>query len=570
MTISSGFFNSVNHDRLYDAEQIGSIFDGIINDGVYESFGDAFSVTPNSSVNDSVIVGTGRAWFDHTWTYNDAQFSLTLEPPNLVASRIDAIVIDVDRRDSVRNNSIIVVQGTPAQDPQKPTMISEELHSQYPIAYVTVPPGDSEPISSSNIEYNVGQSSCPLVTGPLEVINSDNFFAQMDSNFEDFKNELDAEWTTWFDGIKDLIDDLQIGNINLVNSVDNVTIEWPSESKKLQVKDRGITRGKLSFDLQSIIGVLDPSDWSYQDYYDHVSSLDSSSEEETFINQYLSSSVVSVWTAQQIENFYSILKSNTSKNKLWDGINWISYNVSDFKSLVETFGSSKYSSTIGKKIHLDMGNTYGAHDFVLIGINHDDLVSGGKAFMTFQSEDIVLVKDFGNTMTVTDRYSTSEIAELVESMYDSFDQTTKQLIKEVTKIELATRSLTLTNFDTKVWIASGDETNTVTKVGGKQVGKCYDYWSKSGSQGSTLANPYFVKNYHGSPNHWMTRTMESYATYTSANQIVAKYYGVNETGAVAEAMSTGSWDHYSNSFINNRTSSYPGYNIAEIVPCFCV
>ena len=34
MAVTSGFFNSVNHDRLYDAEQLSSIFDGIIIDGV--------------------------------------------------------------------------------------------------------------------------------------------------------------------------------------------------------------------------------------------------------------------------------------------------------------------------------------------------------------------------------------------------------------------------------------------------------------------------------------------------------------------------------------------------------
>ena len=46
MTVSSGFFNSVNHDRLYDAEQVSSIFDGIIEDGVCESIGEAFMVKP--------------------------------------------------------------------------------------------------------------------------------------------------------------------------------------------------------------------------------------------------------------------------------------------------------------------------------------------------------------------------------------------------------------------------------------------------------------------------------------------------------------------------------------------
>ena len=70
MSISYGFYNSINHDRKYNAEQISSIFDGIITDGVYHSIGNAFSVTPGTDM--SVNVASGRAWFNHTWTLNDA------------------------------------------------------------------------------------------------------------------------------------------------------------------------------------------------------------------------------------------------------------------------------------------------------------------------------------------------------------------------------------------------------------------------------------------------------------------------------------------------------------------
>ena len=195
MTVSSGFFNSVNHDRLYDAEQMSSIFDGIIEDGVYESIGEAFMVTAYADANDTVIVGTGRAWFDHTWTLNDTQFSITLSPPNTLLGRIDSIVIDVDRRDTVRKNSIILVEGEYAETPVAPTLINEELHKQYPIANIQVDSGVSGPVSQSKITYLVGTDPCPIVTGPLEAFNISNYFQQMESEFE-----------IWFEGVKDILD----------------------------------------------------------------------------------------------------------------------------------------------------------------------------------------------------------------------------------------------------------------------------------------------------------------------------------------------------------------------------
>lgn len=201
MTVSSGFFNSVNHDRLYDAEQMSSIFDGIIEDGVYESIGEAFMVTAYADANDTVIVGTGRAWFDHTWTLNDTQFSITLDPPNTLLGRIDTIVIDVDRREEVRANSIKLVKGSYSESPVAPTLINEELHKQYPIAKINIVPGYSAPISQSNIDYLVGKD-CPLVTGPLTALNVTNYFKQMESDFN-----------IWFEGIKDILNENVAGEL---------------------------------------------------------------------------------------------------------------------------------------------------------------------------------------------------------------------------------------------------------------------------------------------------------------------------------------------------------------------
>ena len=212
MTITSGFFNSVNHDRLYDAEQVSSIFDGIIKDGVYESIGDAFMVTPNSDLNDSIIVGTGRAWFDHTWTLNDAQFSLTLDEPNTLYGRIDYVVIDVNREQDVRANTLKIVRGTMSDNPQEPVLINTDRHKQYPIAKIDVPSGASRKISASDITYLVGTEKCPLVTGVLEALNITNYFKQ-----------YDAEFNEWFEGIKDIFGsaDPMTEFANLIEKINN-------------------------------------------------------------------------------------------------------------------------------------------------------------------------------------------------------------------------------------------------------------------------------------------------------------------------------------------------------------
>ena len=587
MTISSGFFNSVNHDRLYDAEQFGSIFDGVINDGVYEHVGDAFNVSPNSSVNDSVIIGTGRAWFNHTWILNDSQYSVTLNPPNLVLPRYDALVFDIDRRDSVRKNSITIVEGTPNSTPQYPAMINEELHKQYPFAYVLLNPGNSEIISAENITYNVGKSTCPLVTGPLEVISDDNFFQQMNAKFETFKNDLDEEFTVWFDGIKDLIEDLNIGNINLVNSVDNVTIEWPADTKKLQVKDRGITKNKLSFDLQSIIGVLDPTGWSFQDYYDYTNSLSFSGEEETFVNQYLTATVVGKWTAEQISSYYDILKSNTSKNVLWNGISWEKQPLSGFRALVEKFGSGKYSSMIGKKIQIDLGDTYGVHNFIVIGVNHDTLSSGGSALLTFQCEDIVTQYSGLITLPSGKRFTATPIYAAIQNIFSETDPSITNIIKEVVKYQFYTNGDKTSVYgkeavNSKYWLASSTELGLRTWAAGyesRNLGTVYDYWSAR-----SYDTKNYIKKYNNAPTGWGTWYDYQIISYGDNNQQTAWYDGVNEVGN--DHASSGSGGDVSFNFgqtyssrpvgtiskenVSGVSQSSEYYHIMYLVPCFCV
>lgn len=105
MAFTCGFFNSENGDRKYNAEQMSAIFDGIIADGVFTTIGDHMAVSAGTGM--QVLVGTGKAWFDHTWNVNDAAYPLAIAASDVTLSRIDAIVLETNHSDSVRLLSLI-------------------------------------------------------------------------------------------------------------------------------------------------------------------------------------------------------------------------------------------------------------------------------------------------------------------------------------------------------------------------------------------------------------------------------------------------------------------------------
>lgn len=199
MSFASGFFNSVDHDRLYDATDISRLFDGLIRDGIFASIGDCLVVKQSNKMN--VTVGTGRAWFNHTWSYNDALYPVTIPPSEILMDRIDAIVLEINSVESVRANSIKLIKGIPASTPTKPALTNTKEIHQYPLAYITVGK-EVTSIRQADIENCVGTSACPFVTGILEVISIEQLIPQWKDILNRFVEENTANFNTWMNGEK--------------------------------------------------------------------------------------------------------------------------------------------------------------------------------------------------------------------------------------------------------------------------------------------------------------------------------------------------------------------------------
>lgn len=233
MAVTYGFYDSLNHDRLYNAQQMSAIFDGIINDGVFMSVGNQFHTVAGTGM--QVIVKSGRAWFDSTWTLNDAEYPLSIDAADVLLTRIDAVVLEVNSEVATRANTIKVVKGTPASTPAKPTLTNTATVHQHALAYVTVAKNTTA-ITNSMIEIVVGKTETPYVTAILQTTDITDLFKKWENDFQ-----------TWFETVRSTLD----GDValNLQNQINNVVIEnnaIKENIKTIETKTNDI--GLISYD----------------------------------------------------------------------------------------------------------------------------------------------------------------------------------------------------------------------------------------------------------------------------------------------------------------------------------
>ena len=210
MSVSSGFFNSLNGDRKYNAAQMSAIFDGLIIDGVFASIGTAFAVKAAGGL--TVNVGIGKAWFDHTWTVNDSILPMTAPEAEVLLDRIDAVVLEVNGMESIRENTIKFVKGNPSSAPSRPTLTNEGNVHQYPLCYIYRKYGTAV-INQADITPMVGTESTPFVTGILQTISLDELLGKWQDELDRFTDarskEVDdwiaqeeSDFTAWFNKMK--------------------------------------------------------------------------------------------------------------------------------------------------------------------------------------------------------------------------------------------------------------------------------------------------------------------------------------------------------------------------------
>lgn len=191
MAITYGFFNSVNGDRVYNADQMSKYFEGLVSDGVYESVGGALQVLAGSGM--TVNVQTGRMIINSKWLNSDAVIPLTITAAHATLNRYTAIVARLDI--SGRQMLITTKDGTPATNPTKPTMENDSTVVEKCLAYVYVGKGVTSISQSAITDTRPDNDVCGWVTGIVEQVDTSTLFLQWQTAYQEFYESFQ----NWFD-----------------------------------------------------------------------------------------------------------------------------------------------------------------------------------------------------------------------------------------------------------------------------------------------------------------------------------------------------------------------------------
>lgn len=185
--IKSGFFNSINGDRKYNAEDMSNYFEGLITNGIFENVGERFNVKPGGGM--SVTVGSGRAMIECHWLKSNASVNFEISVPDVQYTRHDLIVIKLNYES--REITLEKIEGKPNSLGLMPPHDDTETIKYLLLADIVVSPGATA-IYRRNIRDYRGSEDCPWVTGLIKQVDTSQLFAQWQDAYQNLYESMEA------------------------------------------------------------------------------------------------------------------------------------------------------------------------------------------------------------------------------------------------------------------------------------------------------------------------------------------------------------------------------------------
>lgn len=237
--VNAGFFNAINEDRAYSADDMNRPYRRLISNGIF--------ATPKGTASDdlqvlaadngmNIIVSKGDAIIGDKWFENPSDLTITVSQNSEVLTRIDSIIAQVDRTQAGRAGSIVYRQGSASSNPVHPTINEDEDIFEMRIADIRISPSCVK-VTQDLITDCRGSDECPWITSLIYQVDTSTLYAQWqaayqkyyddqeaehDEYFEEFKSTMasffaqeEQSFETWFNQMKDQLSEDAAGNLQL-------------------------------------------------------------------------------------------------------------------------------------------------------------------------------------------------------------------------------------------------------------------------------------------------------------------------------------------------------------------
>lgn len=217
------FFNSVNGDRKYKADDWALYFSKFITNGVFPNIASNLQVISDGT-NMTVKLKAGAAWINGYMYENTADLNLNIDVADGVLNRIDRIVIQLSYAD--RLIKTVVKKGAFASSPVAPSLQRDADIYELGIADIAVNKGITTITQSMITDLRLNTSLCGMVNSLLQA-DTTAIFNQYQDWFNQKSVDYENEFESWFDTVKgqlsgDVAGNLQNQITTNTNSINNL------------------------------------------------------------------------------------------------------------------------------------------------------------------------------------------------------------------------------------------------------------------------------------------------------------------------------------------------------------
>ncbi|MFS1511892.1 hypothetical protein VQL36_05570 [Chengkuizengella sp. SCS-71B] len=203
----SSFFNSVNGDRKYKADDFAEYFSKFITNGVFPNVADNLQIIADGG-DMTIRVKTGVAWINGYMYQNTDDLILTVDVADGILNRIDRVVVQLDFLN--RQITTKIKKGEFASNPVANDVQRDADIFELALADIEITQGTTSISQNLITDLRFNDDLCGIVKGTVDQIDTTGLFAQ-----------YDAEFSSWFDTAKDTLSGDVAGN--LLNEINDIT-----------------------------------------------------------------------------------------------------------------------------------------------------------------------------------------------------------------------------------------------------------------------------------------------------------------------------------------------------------
>lgn len=226
MSIMSGFFDSVNKDRVYNAEFLAMFHAALVSNGVYPNPSNNLQVLERTNM--TTTVKEGKGWINGHFVINTEDFVLQHGMADGLLHRIDRIVLQLDTAD--RLIDIVLKKGVLATNPQPPALVRNVDFYELVLADVRINAGQVAILQSNITDQRLNKQLCGLVHGYVEQVDTTTIFNQYQSWFSNYSTTKAQEFLVWqnqvVSGLESWIDAQELDFLSFREAEEQLYATW--------------------------------------------------------------------------------------------------------------------------------------------------------------------------------------------------------------------------------------------------------------------------------------------------------------------------------------------------------